>query len=85
MSSESVSAASLPDEAQSVVGGAAPYQSYDRFWHIASFRCPAEFGRYPGVADIEQACIKRVYKCDACLSSHLSTPLPAAAPVANEA
>jgi hypothetical protein len=24
-------------------------------WHIASFRCAAEFGRYPGIADIEQA------------------------------
>ena len=22
-----------------------------RFWHIASFRCPAEFGRYRGIAD----------------------------------
>jgi hypothetical protein len=24
-------------------------------WHIASFRCDAEFGRYRGIADIEQA------------------------------
>src|SRR5258708_853364 len=26
-----------------------------RFWHIASFRCGAEFGRYRGIADIGQA------------------------------
>jgi hypothetical protein len=26
-----------------------------RFWHIASFRCEAEFVRYRGVADIDQA------------------------------
>ena len=25
------------------------------YWHIASFRCPAEFGRYRGQADIGQA------------------------------
>jgi hypothetical protein len=25
------------------------------FWHIASFGCPAEFGRYLGQADIDQA------------------------------
>jgi hypothetical protein len=25
-----------------------------RSWHIASFRCPAEFGRYRGIADIDQ-------------------------------
>ena len=25
------------------------------FWHIATFRCAAEFGRYLGIADIEQA------------------------------
>ena len=24
-------------------------------WHIASFRCDAEFGRYRGKADIDQA------------------------------
>jgi hypothetical protein len=24
-------------------------------WHIASFRCGAEFGRYQGTADIDQA------------------------------
>src|SRR6267142_1939387 len=24
-------------------------------WHIASFRCPAEFCRYRGIADIDQA------------------------------
>jgi hypothetical protein len=24
-------------------------------WHIASFRCAAEFGRYRGIADIDQA------------------------------
>jgi len=24
-------------------------------WHIATFRCAAEFGRYRGIADIEQA------------------------------
>ncbi len=23
-------------------------------WHIASFHCAAEFGRYRGIADIEQ-------------------------------
>jgi hypothetical protein len=27
-------------------------------WHIASFRCGAEFGRYRGIADIGQAPIK---------------------------
>ena len=26
-----------------------------RVWHIASFRCDAEFGRYRGKADIDQA------------------------------
>jgi hypothetical protein len=26
-----------------------------RKWHIASFRCAAEFGRYRGIADIEKA------------------------------
>jgi len=26
------------------------------FWHIASFRCGTEFGRYRGIADIGQAC-----------------------------
>ena len=25
------------------------------FWHVASFRCAAEFGRDRGIADIEQA------------------------------
>ena len=25
-----------------------------RSWHTASFRCAAEFGRYRGIADIEQ-------------------------------
>src|SRR5450759_1999014 len=25
------------------------------YWHIASFRCAAEFGRYRGIADIDQA------------------------------
>lgn len=25
------------------------------FWHIATFRCAAEFGRYPGMMDIDQA------------------------------
>jgi hypothetical protein len=24
-------------------------------WHIASFRCAAEFGRYWGIADVDQA------------------------------
>jgi hypothetical protein len=24
------------------------------FWHIASFRCDAEFGRYRGIADLKQ-------------------------------
>jgi hypothetical protein len=24
-------------------------------WHIASFRCDADFGRYRGIADIDQA------------------------------
>jgi hypothetical protein len=24
------------------------------FWHIASFRCDAKFGRYRGKADIDQ-------------------------------
>jgi hypothetical protein len=23
-------------------------------WHIASFRCDAEFGRYRGIADIDE-------------------------------
>jgi len=27
----------------------------DRSWHIATFRCAAEFDRYRGIADIEQA------------------------------
>jgi hypothetical protein len=26
-----------------------------RYWHIPSFRCDAEFGRYRGIADIDQA------------------------------
>jgi hypothetical protein len=26
-----------------------------RHWHIASYRCDAEFGRYRGIADIYQA------------------------------
>jgi hypothetical protein len=31
-----------------------------RLWHIATFRCAAEFDRYRGMADIEQAApIKR--------------------------
>jgi hypothetical protein len=25
------------------------------YWHIASYRCGAEFGRYQGIADIDQA------------------------------
>jgi hypothetical protein len=27
---------------------------YFRLWHIASFRCDAEFGRYRAIADIDQ-------------------------------
>jgi len=30
-------------------------RSYAGFWHIASFRCDAEFGRYRAIADIDQA------------------------------
>jgi hypothetical protein len=26
-----------------------------RLWRIASFRCDTEFGRYRGIADIDQA------------------------------
>jgi hypothetical protein len=26
-------------------------------WHIASFRCAAEFGRYRGIADIDHAAL----------------------------
>jgi hypothetical protein len=26
-----------------------------RYWHIASIRCAAEFGRSRGIADIDQA------------------------------
>jgi len=26
-----------------------------RYWQIASFRCDADFGRYRGIADIDQA------------------------------
>ena len=29
-------------------------------WHIASFRCDAEFGRYRGIADVGQARTHRV-------------------------
>jgi hypothetical protein len=34
---------------------APPYPDRSDFvqWHIASFRCDAEFGRYRGIADIE--------------------------------
>ena len=32
---------------------------YVSCWHIASFRCAAEFGRYRGIADIGQACTNR--------------------------
>jgi hypothetical protein len=37
-----------------------PYQLkiscwYVACWHIASFRCDADFGRYRGIADIDQA------------------------------
>jgi hypothetical protein len=28
---------------------------WDRLWRIASFCCDAEFGRYRGLADIDQA------------------------------
>jgi hypothetical protein len=28
------------------------------YWHIATFRCDAELGRYRGIADIEQAAPK---------------------------
>ena len=32
-------------------------------WHIASFRCAAEFGRYRGITDIEQTtAIKLLYE-----------------------
>ena len=34
------------------------------YWHIATFRCTAEFGRYRGIADIDQAApIKLDYEC----------------------
>jgi hypothetical protein len=29
--------------------------AHSRLWHIASSRCAAEFGRYRGIADIDQA------------------------------
>jgi hypothetical protein len=28
------------------------------YWHIATFRCGAEFGRYRSIADIDAALIK---------------------------
>jgi hypothetical protein len=31
------------------------------FWHIASFRCAAEFGRYPGIADFGKPSARQNY------------------------
>jgi hypothetical protein len=37
---------------------AAPYRASGLVhWHIASFRCVAEFDRYRGIADIDQAAL----------------------------
>jgi hypothetical protein len=30
-------------------------------WHIASFRCAAEFGRYPGIADFGKPSARQIY------------------------
>jgi hypothetical protein len=30
-------------------------------WHIASFRCAAEFGRYPGITDFGKPSARQIY------------------------
>jgi hypothetical protein len=32
-----------------------------RLWHIASFRCVAEFGRYRGIADSGKPSTQQIY------------------------
>jgi hypothetical protein len=32
-----------------------------RLWHIASFRCAVEFGRYPGIADFGEPSARQIY------------------------
>jgi len=32
-----------------------------RFWHIASFRCAAEFCRYRGIADTDKPSTRQIY------------------------
>jgi hypothetical protein len=33
-----------------------------RSWHIASFRCTANFGRYRGIADSGKPTTRRIYR-----------------------
>jgi len=33
-----------------------------RLWHIASFRCAAEFGRYRGIADSDKPSTRQIYR-----------------------
>jgi len=49
--------ASFPDRADHLLHTArwSNRRADVRLWHIATFRCAAEFGRYRGIADIEQA------------------------------